>query len=257
MSDTPDFFGFGAGDAFLVPNTGSDLTPVRFNLQDFSFDIKFDTKTLHGRKAMPLKVARGKGTITGKFKNATVNGAALNRCFFGDAVTTTTGQLSTVVSEVLVFASGNTAVAANAGSGGFRMDLGAIRVDTAQPLTKDNAAPGTETDPVAGHYYVDPTTGTYHVNAADKAGGVVVSYTYMASTGLTSTISNRPMGSGPSSKLVYATSFEGRQFTLQLNMVQLVDLKMAVKNDDFLIPEQSFNAFADITDTVGLISLGV
>ncbi|MBI3446189.1 MAG: hypothetical protein HY055_12720 [Magnetospirillum sp.] len=85
---------------------------------------------------------------------------------------------------------------------------------------------------------------------------MVASYTFMSATGLTSTISNRAMGTGPSSKLIYATSFEGRQFTLQLNMVQLTDLKMAVKNDDFLIPEQSFSAFADITDTVGMISLG-
>ncbi|MBI3446188.1 MAG: hypothetical protein HY055_12715 [Magnetospirillum sp.] len=61
MSDNADLYGFGAGDAFLVPNTGNDLTPVRFNLQDFQFDIKFDTKTLHGRKSFPLKVARGKG----------------------------------------------------------------------------------------------------------------------------------------------------------------------------------------------------
>lgn len=251
MSDNSEFYGFGSGDLFMVPVTGSDMTPVKFSLQDFELDIKFETKTLHGRKAFPLKVARGKGTVGGKFKSATVNGAAYNRCFFGDSASVSgTGQLVTVPSEVLTFAQGQV-TSAVANHGAFQLDLGLHRVDTARALTKANSAGSV----VAGSYYCDGA-GNYTLNATDVAGGIVAAYTYMSTTGTTTTIANTAMGSGPQSKLIYSTAYAGSQVTLQLNMSQLVDLKLAVKNDDFMIPEQSYQAFADITDTIGMISFG-
>jgi hypothetical protein len=256
MPDNREFYGFGAGDLFMVPLTGADKTPVMFNLHDFELDIKFENKVLHGRNSFPLKVARGKGTVSGKLKNATVNGAAYNRCFLGDAAqVSTAGQLCCAVREALAFDVGeNTSQVAHHAE--FQLDLGAWRVDVGQQLTKTTVAPGVGQDPTAGTYYLDPDTGTYHVNPTDKAGGIIVSYTWMSNSGTTTTLTNQPMGTGPQCKAVYTTSFEGRQATLQLNMTQLIDLKMAVKNDDFMIPEQSYQAFADIAGVVGVMSFG-
>ena len=255
MADTPDLFGFGPGDLVLAPKTGTDLTPVMFNLQGFDVEYKFDNKSLFGRNQFPLVVARGKGSITTKMQNATVNGASFNRVFFGAAAqVSTAGQLKTAMREVLVFAGGATTTTAVANAG-FKMDLGAIRVDVATPLTKLNTAPVAPATPAEGTYWCDGA-GNYSFNAANVAGGLVANYTFMTAAGSTTTINNVPMGTGPQCLLLYTTNFQGSQVTMQLNMVQATGLKMAFKLDDFMIPEQDVAAFADITNTVGMMSYG-
>lgn len=242
-----DQFAFGPGDFFAVPLSGSDLTPVMFNIESFELDIKFELKKKNGRGQFPLKVARGKGSVAVKMVNATVNGAAYNRAFFGSAATETTGQLRTAVKEVLSFTAGS-ADAANKSK--FQLDLGAWNVAKGIPLKKVDAA-GT---PVAGEYKV--VAGAYTCHADDIADGVICSYTWKDTTGTSSTITNQPMGTGVTLKGIYTTNFEGRQVTLQFNNYIPVEWKMATKLDDFSSPEFSGECAADISDTVGVFSFG-
>lgn len=242
---TSEQINFGSGNLILIPSTANS-TPVQFNsLQDFELDIKFDEKTLHGQKQFPIDVARSKGSITGKFSNAGVNGGMFNSSFFGD--TAVTGQLLLASQEAATPAleSGGGYAVTVSNSATFDTDCGVAVVSTGLPLTKVASSPAT------GEYSV--SAGVYTFSSAAP---VVISYTYTsASGGNKTTLTNKLMGAAPTFKAVYQCDYNGKKLLVQLNECRSNDLKMAFKNEDYMIPEINFSAFADASDNVGIISL--
>lgn len=240
-------YSFGAGNLILIPLASATSTPVQFNaLQDFSVDFKFDKKTLHGQSQFPLAVARGKGSIEGKFKDASVNGGVFNSVFFGD--TGAVGQLLMAAKEAGTVPASTSYIVTVANSATFDTDGGVLHAATGLPFTKVASAPA------SGEYSV--AAGVYTFAAADANAAVLISYVYTSATGGTKTaITNKLMGAAPKFKVLYSTLFDGKAVTIQLNSCQSDDMKLAAKNDDFTIPELSFSAFADAAGNVGIVSL--
>jgi hypothetical protein len=245
-------FEFGSGTLFGYPiggNIAPNATPTKFGtLQDVSLDISGDVKPLYGQKQFPEAVARGKCKITGKAKFAHINGKLLNDMWFGQ--TMGTGMKAIAIDEVhAVPTTPFTVTIAPPNSGVFvndaRGDQGVIYQSTGNPLTRVASAP------VQGQYSVNTATGVYTFAAADVGVSVIISYMYtLASTGTQLNITNQLMGFAPTIQIALASVYNGQQFNVVLYSVLASKLTIATKQEDFIIPEFDFEAFANAAGQV-------
>jgi len=239
-------FEFGAGTLWGFPvsgNTAANPTPMKFGtLQDVSLDISGDVKQLYGQKQFPEAVARGKCKITGKSKFASINGKMLNDMFFGQ--TLGTGMIKTSLDEAAtVPATPFTITVANAAQ--FKQDWGVRYTVTGIPLTR--VASG----PVQGQYSVNTSTGVYTFAAADTAAQVQISYTFTQATpGTQLNITNQLMGFAPTIQVLLETVYNNNQFSVLLYSVVASKLSFTTKQEDFIIPEFYFEAFANAAGQV-------
>jgi hypothetical protein len=243
-------FNFGSGAVWTTPTTdafGAVIavpTPLLIGtLQDASIEISGDTKMLYGQNQFPAVIARGKGKIVGKIKFGQTNGAIFNSVYFGQ--TMASGILSVV----------NDVVGANIpttpfqitptvpSAGTFLTDLG-VKNAQGNPLTKVASAPAT------GQYSV--AAGVYTFAAADTGTTVFISFQYTATSTVakTSTVMNLAMGSAPTFRCDFFNQLGGNGLDLTLFSCLANKLSFATKNDDFLVPEIDFDAFADSANRV-------
>jgi len=245
-------YSFGAGNLFATRTDIANPTPSRFGtLQDISVDFSFTVKELMGQYQAPVAVRRGGQKITGKIKQAKINARAFNDVFIGQTLTNP-GRLVTVTDEG---GPGGTAIpttpfqltVANSSSisgSNPMVDLGVYNAATGTQFTRVASAPA------AGQYSVALTTGIYTFASADNVSGikVVISYQYVDTTGGGRiTASNQLMGSGPIFKMVLGNSDATGNLSLVLYQCIATKLSFGWKNEDFMIPEMDFSAFADST----------
>jgi hypothetical protein len=235
-------FEFGAGTlwGFPVITTAVNPTPMKFGtLQDVSLDISGDVKQLYGQKQFPEAVARGKCKITGKSKFASINGKMLNDLFFGQ--TLSTGMTQTALDEVKTIAAGSATVT---NSAQFVQDWGVRYTATGLPLARVSSAP------TVGQYSV--AAGVYTFNVGDNGTNVVaISYTFTAAaTGTSMKISNQLMGFAPTIQVLLETVYNNNQFNVLLYSVVASKLSFTTKQEDFIIPEFDFEAFANAAGQV-------
>jgi hypothetical protein len=240
-------FEFGSGTLWGFPvggNTATNPTPMKFGtLQDVSLDISGDVKQLYGQKQFPEAVARGKCKITGKSKFAVINGKMLNDLFFGQ--TMGAGMIKTSLDEDIapIPATPFQITVANAAT--FKQDWGVRYTTTGLPLTR--VASG----PVQGQYSVNTSTGVYTFASADTGAHVQISYTFVAAaTGSQLNITNQLMGFAPTIQVLLETVYNANQFSVLLYSVVASKLSFATKQEDFIIPEFDFEAFANAAGQV-------
>ncbi len=246
---------FGTGILYgiqLQDATGTavtNATPVQFGgLQDVSGDISFEEKLLYGASQFPIAVGRGKGKISLKAKMAQINGQILGDLFFG------TGTANAIKDIYPNFAASIPAgtpwqiTIVPPSSGTFVADLGVLDATTGLPMKKVASGPTTGQYSVAGAVYTFAT--------ADASKAVLVSYEYSATSTSAKVIaiSNQLMGYAPSFKAALDLSFGGKSFTLMLNNCVSSKFSLPFKNDDFMIPEFDFSAFADAANNIGYIA---
>lgn len=108
---------------------------------------------------------------------------------------------------------------------------------------------GTATNSVAGS--------TLHIQfaTADEGLAIQYQYDYTVSTGKTVEIKNARMGSAPTFEVELYQTYAGKPLTVALNRCTSEKLTLAMKNEDFTIPDFSFSAFADAADVVGYVYL--
>ena len=240
---------FGSGKFFATPqnSTGAAVTPICFSaLQGFELDIKFEEKSLFGPGQFPIQVARGKGSITGKFTNGSVSGATISQLYLG--ASQATGQLQVSSNEAAVVPAATPLTVSPANNTAVQADLGVTYASTATPFTR------VLSNPTQGQYTFALNNGvaTYTFAAADEGQGILLNYSYnVTGTGNTAIISSQPMGAGVTFTGVYNTILNGMQATIQLNACMANDFKLNAKNDDFVVPDFSFSAFGN----VGIVSL--
>ncbi len=234
---------YGSGSLFGTRTDIANPTPVQFGvIQDVQIDFSFSTKELMGQYQAPIAVARGAMKITGKTKAATIRGRAFNDIFFGQ--TLSPGQQATALNE------GPTAIPASpysitvANSMTFVADLGVINAATGIPMVAVASAPA------AGQYSL--AAGVYTFSSADEASGISVqiSYTYtIASTGNRIVAANQLMGAAPAFQVSLYGTYQGKQATMVLPQCVSTKLSLAFKNEDFMIPEFDFSAYANEAGT--------
>lgn len=238
---------FGTGQLYSVPQGGGN--PLRIGaLQDVSVEFSGDVKQLFGQYQFPLDVARGKTKIEGKIGSGNIDVAAFNTIFFGQTVTSASEKKQAINEAGTVPASSTyTITVANAAS--FSLDLGVTLVTTGQPLKQVASAPG------AGEYSVS-SAGVYTFNVAQASAAVLINYLYTATTANSGTLNltNQLMGTTPKFQLVASQTYNNKVFTMMLYAITTEKLSLPLKQDDYLVSEISFQAFADDLNRIGYIS---
>lgn len=238
---------FGTGQLYSVPTGGGN--PLRIGaLQDVSVEFSGDVKQLFGQYQFPLDVARGKTKIEGKIGSGNIDVAAFNTIFFGQTVTGNS-EKKQAINEAGAVPGSSTYTVTAANGATFALDLGVTLVTTGQPLTQ------VATAPAAGQYSVS-ASGVYTFNSAQAGAAVLLNYLYTATTSGSGTLNltNQLMGTTPKFQLVASQTYSGKVFTLMLYAITTEKLSLPLKQDDYLISEISFQAFADDLNRIGYIS---
>ena len=243
---------FGSGAVWGTPTTDAfgapiaNPTPVPLGvMRDVSVDISFDVKQLYGQNQFPVAVARGKGKIDCKAKFAQINGQTLNSLFFGQSLATgAVGSYRDLIGSAVPANAPYTITPTIPGGGAWTVDLGVLD-SNAIPMICVATAPAT------GQYSV--SNGTYTFAAADAGRTVFVSFGYTATSTVAkkSVISNLAMGSAPTFRVDLQHSYSNKGLSLSLYCCMSTKLSIGSKQDDFLIPEMDFSAFADPIGRVG------
>jgi hypothetical protein len=240
-------FQFGSGTLWGFPaggNLAPNPTPSKFGtLQDVSLDISGDVKQLYGQKQFPEAVARGKCKITGKAKFASINGKMLNDLFFGQALGA--GMVQIALDEIHSVPTTPFQVPITPpGSGIFVQDWGVRYASSGTPLTRVAASP------VQGQYTISGSTYTFSSGDVGN-NNVLISYSYsLGSTGTQLNIKNQLMGFAPTIQVLLQTLYNNNQFSVLLYSVVASKLSFATKQEDFIIPEFDFEAFANASGQV-------
>ncbi len=232
-------FQFGSGTLWGYPvggNLAANPTPIKFGtLQDVSVEISGSLKELYGQNQYAEAVARGKCKIAGKAKFAQIVGKHVNDLFFGQ--TMTSGQKLTSLDEAQSVPASSPYTVTVTNSAQFVDDWGVRYSATGLPLVKVTSAP------VQGQYSV--SAGTYTFAAADAGAAVFISYRYTSAAGVQLNIRQQLMGFAPTFQILLNEQYAGKQANLLLYSCVAEKLAWATKNEDFLVPEFDFEAFAN------------
>ena len=237
-------FVFGSGDAFVVPYAGSyasNPSPMQlFALQETTIDISAGTKPMMGKQQFPLAVARTEGKITVKVKFGAEYQKIWNDAFFGSAGTIASGSeigvarsLQTLVSHAVTITPPN--------SGVFARDMGVVS-------STGRLMYAVTSNPVAGVSYT--VSGATYTFATGEVSTVYISYTYTATTGFQSTVTNAAMGTQPVLNFTVMNAqyvnLNGATNTLfQLPAVIATKMSQPLKYNDFTYCELDLEAFQD------------
>lgn len=240
--------GFGAGTIWGTPvadangNAIANPTPVQFGvLQEVTLDVEFTNKELYGSLQFPVAIGRGQGKITGNAKTAQINGLIYANLFFGNGAPNA-GILGVYrdTTGAAIPATPYQITPTPPSSGVFATDLGVVD-SNGNPMT------AVATSPATGQYAVNASTGVYTFAAADTGKQVFINYRYTATstTAMKQTVTSQLMGYTPTFAIDFSMQYKGQQLNFHLYAAASNKLSLTTKLEDFLIPEFSFNAFAD------------
>ncbi len=249
-------YGFGSGLLWAIHTADAsgaaiaNPTPQLFGaLLDVSIDFSFDTKMLSGQNQFPIVVGRGKGKITGKAKYGQLSGAMIAQLFFGQAFTSSAVVKYYDTTGAVIPTTPFQITPTVPGSGTWATNLG-VRDATGVEMTCVASGPTT------GQYSV--ASGVYTFATADAGKTVFIDYEYTAATPTTAKkmiINNIVMGNAPTFRIDFANNYQGKFTSVSLFSCISSKLSLSTKNDDFLIPEFDFDAFANPAGQIGVLSL--
>lgn len=236
---------FGAGRFFGINNV-SNPTPMRAYVpQDQSIDFKLATKDLYGENRLPVAVASGEMSVTGK-----VTMGANSARMFADlmfAIGSSTGQILEQDREAGTVPGSVAYTVTVANSATWTTDLGVTDATTGAVFTHVASAPA------AGQYSV--AAGVYTFASADANANVKISYLYTAaSVGEKLTITNSLQGPAGSFTGVMVFPYGSDQDVLTLNNCIPSEGGISTKQGDFAKPTFGFMASTDSSDTLGTFS---
>lgn len=229
---------FGSGNLFFTRTDIANPTPRRVGvLQEVSVEFKFETKKLRGENRFPVDIAQAASDISGKYKLGQINGRLLADILGATAATglkepvsNEPGTVPTTPFQITV-----------AGAAAFYEDLGVILAATGQQFERVASAPAT------GQYSV--SAGVYTFAAADTGKAVLISYNTTKASPVAPetsfTLVNNAMGAAPAFALNLFTLHRSKPLWLKLFAITFSGISMPLKMDDYMLPEGSFEAFAD------------
>lgn len=241
-------FGAGAVWGERTDVGGSGIGPRQFGvLQDIQIDFDWTDKELYGQLQFPVAIARGQGKITGKAKFAQILGLLYSDIFFG--LTPATGQFAVSQLEAATVPATTPYAVTPANASNYNDDLGVVYAGSGKRFNR------VATPSAAGQYSVNFSSGVYTFSAADANAGLLVSYTYnVATSGNKLTLTNQVMGTTPTFKATFYTTYNGSGTALRLNACTANKMSFPTKVDTWTISELDFSAFADASGTIGYLS---
>jgi len=238
---------FGAGTAILTPaaaNGPTNPTPLQLPImQELSIDFSGDLAELYGQDQYPYALARTKVKIECKAKMGAIYAALLSDLFFG--ATLATGQAIPVLREVgtVTTHAYTTVHAAN-----FATDGGVVNQTIGQPYRLVPSAPA------VGQY--TQASGVYTFNASDTITVALVTYTYTsASTGQSTTVTNKPMGAMPTFNFQYMNNQFGSNLYLEFYNATAKKIGLPGKNTEFDMFDFEFSCYSQIGGNVFYLAL--
>lgn len=239
-------YNFGSGQMFGLDANGA---PLRFGaLQDVNVDFSGDIKTLHGQEQFALAIGRGKSKIEGKAAFANIDLKAYNALFFNQTVAT--GHTKQARNEAGAIPGSSTYTITAANGATFELDLGVYDVLTGAALKQVGSA----ATPATGEYKVS-SSGVYTFAEADAGKAVLLNYLYgVTGSGQKLDIANQLMGAVPTFGMVLSQTFQGKSYVMRLYACVSDKLTAAFKQDDFSIPELTFQAQQNDAGAIGYIS---
>jgi hypothetical protein len=233
---------FGAGRFFGINNVVNP-TPMRAYVpQDQSIDFKLSTKSLVGENRLPVAVAAGDMSVTGK-----VTMGANSARLFADlmfAIGSTTGSIIEQDYEAGTVPASSTYTVTVANSSTWTTDLGVVLAADGTVFTRVASAPA------AGQYSV--AAGVYTFAVADASKNVKISYLYTSSTvGEKLTITNSLQGPAGAFTGIMVFPYGSDQDVLTLNNCIPNDAGISTKQGDYAKPSFGFMASTDASDTLG------
>ena len=239
---------FGSGTMFAKPvsgNLAANPTPMAVGvLQDCSIEITREVKELYGQNQFPVAIAPAKHKLTGKAKFAGIFGKQWSDLVFGQTTSASYKSVSLLQSGTIPTTPFQLTPVVP-GSGTFVVDMGVTYAATGLPLVK--VASG----PVAGQYSVTEPGGVYTFAAADTTLGVLMTYVYsLATGGLGMTFANQLMGFGPIFEVNLVVPYNNQSALLRIFNAVASKFTFPTKNDDFVIPDFEFAAFANTAGNV-------
>jgi hypothetical protein len=236
---------FGAGRFFGINNV-TNPTPMRaFVPQDMSIDFKLATKELYGEERLPVAIANGNLTVSGKVTMGANNARMFSDLVFGGLSTTTT-LISEADKESGTVPAMSTYIVTVANHTTWTTDLG---------VTKPDGTPFTRVASVSAGGTYSVAAGVYTFNSTDANAAVLISYLYTtASAGEQMTIVNTLQGPAGAFTGVMVFIYGTEQDVLTLNNCIPQDAGIAAKQGDYAKPTFGFMAATDNTDTLGTFS---
>jgi len=237
---------FGPGSLYITRTDVANATPVNIGYcQEFSYDEAGELKELYGQNQYALMAARGTVKATGKVKQATVSGIALNAAMWGLGFTA--GQLAlTSTASTAIPATPYQITPTVPNTGTYDTDLGVIYgsgPNVGQPLTK------VASSPAQGQY--SEAAGVYTFAAADTGTSVVITFAYTyTGSGQKLTVTNPLIGTNPTFQLDYASTLYGASYYVRFFNCIATKLTRAHKLTDFMMPEIDFSFFANAAGQV-------
>jgi hypothetical protein len=206
-------FGSGAVWGERTDVTGTGVGPRQFGvLQDVQIDFNWTDKPLYGQFQFPMAVARGQGKITGTAKFAQILGLLYSDIFFG--LTPATGQFAVSQLEAAGVPAVTPYTVTVANAANYNDDLGVVYAASGRRFNR------VTTPSAVGQYSVNFSTGIYTFSSADASAAVMISYTYsVANSGNKLTLTNQFMGTTPTFKATFYTTYGGSGTALRLNAV--------------------------------------
>lgn len=240
---------FGSGYMFARPTqdaAGNAIAlgaPIILGInQEVDVDINFSLKELYGQSQFAEDLARGAVKLTGKIKNAQFFAGSFNTLLFGQPSNLTAGTLTAIVANSAAVATAATVTVTPPNTGTFAGDICVLNAVTGVPMVPVSASPS------VGQYAVT-VSGTYSFGTVDVSAGVqvIINYQYTASVSAayTQSVANLEMGSTPFFSLSHTVRHNGKQLTLLFPRVTSQKFSMAMKNEDFTIPEMDWTAAKD------------
>jgi len=239
-------YSFGSGVLLGTRTDIANATPVNFGLvQEVTIEETATVKELNGQFQRPVAIARGTIKTTGKAKVARISGLAFGNLYYG--VTPQPGQIATSYAEGPTAVPGTPYQITVVNAATYVDDAGVINAATGLPMQL------VPSGPTAGQYSVNTTTGVYTFSSADNLAGVkvLISYNYtIAGSGEKIAVVNQLLGTTPTFKAKFYTTFQGQAVSLQLNNCTSNKLSFGTKLEDFTMPEFDFSCFADAAGNV-------
>lgn len=241
---------FGSGTLVAKPvsgNLSANPTPMAVGiLQDCQVEISREIKELYGQFQMPVAIAPAKHKLTGKAKFAQIFGKQWTDLVFGQTTSVSYNAFGTSPSTAIP-ATPFQITPTIPGGGTFVEDQGVINTATGLPFTKVAAGP------VAGQYSVNEGTGVYTFASADNVSGisVTIQFLYTVSTGgVKMTFANQLMGYGPIFEANLSIQYNNQARLVRIFNCVCSKISIPTKNDDFVIPDFEFSAFANAAGNV-------
>ena len=181
--------------------------------------------------------------ITGKAKVATIYSQLYNSIFFGANTLNTSAVLLFALSEAHSVPGTAAYTVTVTNSATWVADQGVFYANTGVQLQLVSSLTA------AGQYTV--SAGVYTFYSGDASAALLFNYDYTASSGgYKTTYTNQLMGAGPTFSLLLANSYSSNVLNARIYAAKSSKLSLPFKNQDYVLQDFEFTAFANAAGNV-------